>query len=76
VTTFIGAILITISTPVFYENTRSRLFHQPEIYIFASIPLLGVLLIWQLLKSLQRKEERAPFIWTILIFCSVLLGWG
>ncbi|MBD0264166.1 MAG: cytochrome d ubiquinol oxidase subunit II [Tolypothrix sp. Co-bin9] len=76
VTTLIGAILITISTPVFYENTRSRLFHQPEIYIFALIPLLGVLLIWQLFKSLQRQEERAPFIWTILIFLLSFIGLG
>ncbi len=76
VTTLIGAILITISTPVLYENTRSRLFHQPEIYIFALIPLLGVLLIWQLFKSLQRQEERAPFIWTILIFLLSFIGLG
>lgn len=75
-TTLSGAILITISTPVLYENTRSRLFHQPEIYIFALIPLLGVLLIWQLFKSLQRQEERAPFIWTILIFLLSFIGLG
>ena len=48
-TTLIGAILITITTPIVYENARARLFHQPEVYIFALIPLLGMLLIWLLL---------------------------
>jgi cytochrome d ubiquinol oxidase subunit II len=68
VTTLIGAILITITTPIFYEHARDRLFQQPLVYIFAAIPVLGVLFIVQLLRSLNRKEERAPFIWTILIF--------
>lgn len=74
VTTLIGAILITISTPVFYEYARNRLFHQPQIYIFALIPLLGALLIWLLLQSLNKKEERAPFIWAILIFLLTFIG--
>jgi cytochrome bd ubiquinol oxidase subunit II len=74
ITTLIGAILITISTPVLYENARARLFHQPEIYIFALIPLLGVFFIWQLLQSLKGKREKAPFVWTILIFLLTFVG--
>ncbi|NMF66940.1 cytochrome d ubiquinol oxidase subunit II [Brasilonema octagenarum UFV-E1] len=75
-TTLIGAIFITISTPIFYESVRMRLFQQPLVYIFAVIPILGVLLIWQLLQSLNRKEERAPFLWTILLFVLTFLGLG
>ncbi|MBR8833122.1 MAG: cytochrome d ubiquinol oxidase subunit II [Stigonema ocellatum SAG 48.90 = DSM 106950] len=75
-TTLIGAIFITISTPIFYENARSRLFQQPLVYIFAVIPFLGVLLIWQLLRSLNRQEERAPFVWTILLFVLTFIGLG
>jgi cytochrome d ubiquinol oxidase subunit II len=74
ITTLIGAILITVSTPVLYENARARLFQQPQIYIFALIPLLGVFLIWQLLKSIDRKQEQAPFVWTILIFLLTFIG--
>jgi cytochrome d ubiquinol oxidase subunit II len=74
VTTLIGAILITITTPIFYEHARSRLFEQPQVYIFAAIPLLGILFIWQLLGSLNRQQERAPFIWTILIFLFSFIG--
>jgi cytochrome d ubiquinol oxidase subunit II len=75
-TTLIGAIFITISTPVIYENARARLFQQPLVYIFAMIPILGVLLIWQLWNSLNRKEERAPFVWTILLFVLSFIGLG
>ncbi|MBW4498425.1 MAG: cytochrome d ubiquinol oxidase subunit II [Scytonema hyalinum WJT4-NPBG1] len=75
-TTLIGAIFITITTPIFYESVRARLFQPPLVYIFAVIPILGVLLIWQLLQSLNRKEERAPFVWTILLFVVTFVGLG
>jgi cytochrome d ubiquinol oxidase subunit II len=75
-TTLIGAIFITVTTPIFYQSARARLFQQPLVYIFAIIPLLGVLLVWQLLKSLNRKEERAPFVWTILLFVLTFIGLG
>ena len=73
-TTLIGAVLITITTPIFYASARSRLFDRPLIYIFAVIPLIGVWLIWQLLQSLNRKEERAPFVWTIMLFVLTFIG--
>ncbi|MBU7582518.1 MAG: cytochrome d ubiquinol oxidase subunit II [Nostoc sp. TH1S01] len=75
-TTLIGAIAITISTPIIYESARYRLFQQPLVYIFTLIPVVGVWLIWQLLQSLNRKEERAPFVWTILLFVLSFIGLG
>jgi cytochrome d ubiquinol oxidase subunit II len=74
VTTLIGAILITVVTPIFYQYARTRLFQEPQVYIFAAIPLLGILFIWRLLSSLNRRAERAPFIWTILIFLLTFIG--
>jgi cytochrome bd ubiquinol oxidase subunit II len=74
ITTLVGAILITITTPIFYESARIRLFSQPLVFVFALIPLLGILLIWRLLVSLNKKTERMPFIWTILIFLLSFLG--
>jgi len=76
ITTFIGAIVITIATPIVYEASRTRLFSAPLVYIFAVIPVLGVLLIWALLRSLNREEENTPFIWTILIFLITFVGLG
>ncbi|NDJ20301.1 cytochrome d ubiquinol oxidase subunit II [Nostoc sp. B(2019)] len=75
-TTMIGAIFITITTPIFYESARLRVFQPPLVFIFAVIPLLGVVLISQLLSSLNRKEERAPFVWTILLFVLSFIGLG
>jgi cytochrome d ubiquinol oxidase subunit II len=66
--------VITITTPIFYEYARSRLFSQPQVYIFAAIPLLGITLIWLLWRSLNRQEERTPLIWTILLFLLTFLG--
>ncbi|AFY88095.1 MULTISPECIES: cytochrome d ubiquinol oxidase subunit II [Chroococcidiopsis] len=73
-TTLIGAIFITISTPIFYESARTRLFQQPLVYIFGIIPVVGILLISRLLGSLDRKQERAPFVWTILLFVLTFIG--
>jgi cytochrome d ubiquinol oxidase subunit II len=76
ITTSIGALFITVSTPVLYEQAREHLFEPPQLYIFATIPVLGLLLIGLLLQSLNRQEERAPFVWTILIFMLSFLGLG
>lgn len=75
-TTLVGAVFITVSTPIFYESARARLFDRPLIYIFAVIPVAAVVLIWQLLTSLHRQEERAPFVWTISLFVLTFIGLG
>lgn len=75
-TTLLGAIAITITTPIFYESARERLFQAPLVYIFAVIPILGVVFIWQLLQSLNHRAEQAPFIWTVLIFLLTFTGLG
>jgi len=74
VTTLVGAIAITAATPLFSNFARSRLFDTPFIYIFAVIPLIGVFLVWQLIRSLNRKQEQGPFIWTILVFLLTFAG--
>jgi len=76
ITTLIGAVLITITTPIFLEEARSRLFEPPFLYIFATIPLLGAFFVFQLLRSLNQQQERAPFVWTVLIFLLSFLGLG
>ncbi len=75
-TTLAGAIFITISTPAFSEEARSQLFTAPLVYIFAAIPLLGLGLIGLLLRSLYRREENTPIIWTFLVFSLSFIGLG
>lgn len=74
ITTLIGAIAITVVTPIVYESARLRLFSQPLVYIFALIPLLGIFLIWRLWQSLEQKKEGTPLVWTILIFLLTFIG--
>jgi cytochrome bd ubiquinol oxidase subunit II len=75
-TTLIGAILITVTMPIFYVAARERLFSAPLVYVFALIPVLGVLLIALLLRSIKERRERRPFVWTILLFFLTFLGLG
>ena len=76
ITTLIGAILITVTTPIFYESVRAKLFDESMLFVFATIPVLGVLLIWALIRSLNRKEERTPFFFTVLLFLVSFVGLG
>lgn len=62
-TTLAGAVFITISTPAFSEEARAQLFTAPLVYIFAAIPLVGLLFIGLLLRSLYLREENTPIIW-------------
>lgn len=76
ITTFIGAVYLTITTPIFSESARTKLFTAPLVYVFVLIPLLGALLIYLLLRSLYLKQERRPFIWTLLLFLVSFVGLG
>jgi cytochrome d ubiquinol oxidase subunit II len=76
ITTLLGAIAITVATPVFYEAVRDRLFSPPLFYIFAAIPVLGVTLILLLWRSLDQRRELTPFLLTIGIFLLTFLGLG
>jgi cytochrome d ubiquinol oxidase subunit II len=76
ITTLIGAVFITVSTPIMSEQVRTQLFTAPLIYIFGTIPLLGLLLVGLLLRSLSRHEETTPIVWTFLLFALSFIGLG
>lgn len=75
-TTLAGAVFITVSTPVFSEQLRERLLEPPLLYIFGLIPLLGLLCVGLLLRSLYQKRETTPIIWTFLLFSLSFIGLG
>lgn len=75
-TTLIGAGLVTLLTPVLYEQMRERLLERPLVYIFALIPILALLLIVLLLRSLNKRKEVAPFVLTVLLFILSFGGLG
>jgi cytochrome bd ubiquinol oxidase subunit II len=76
ITTFVGAVYLTVTTPIFSVSARDRLFDPPLVYIFALIPLLGAWLIFLLLKSLYSEQENQPFVWTLLLFLLSFIGLG
>ncbi len=76
ITTFVGAVYLTVTTPIFSVSTRAKLFDPPLVYIFVLIPLLGAWLIFLLLKSLYSEQENQPFVWTLLLFLLSFIGLG
>ncbi|MEN9239471.1 MAG: cytochrome d ubiquinol oxidase subunit II [Thermostichales cyanobacterium SZTDM-1c_bins_54] len=75
-TTLAGALFITISTPLLSEQARAHLFTPPLLYVFAVFPILGLLFVGLLLRSLYRREEVTPIIYTFLIFACSFIGLG
>jgi cytochrome d ubiquinol oxidase subunit II len=75
-TTLIGALFITISTPIMSVEARTHLLDAPLVYIFGVIPILALLFIGLLLRSLKRREENAPLVYTFLIFSLSFIGLG
>lgn len=76
ITTLVGAIAITATTPFISESARDRLLQVPFIYGFTLIPILGIVLIAILWRSLSQKQEVAPFVWTVLLFLLTFIGLG
>ncbi|EFA69414.1 cytochrome d ubiquinol oxidase subunit II [Cylindrospermopsis raciborskii] len=75
-TTLVGALFITISTPIISGEARTQLFAAPLIYIFGLIPVLGILFIGLLLRSLYQRQENTPLVYTFLVFCLSFIGLG
>jgi cytochrome d ubiquinol oxidase subunit II len=74
ITTFFGALALTIATPMFYESVRTKIFHQPEILVFEAIPFVATGAMALLMNSINRREDRMPFIWTIVVFLITILS--
>jgi cytochrome d ubiquinol oxidase subunit II len=75
-TTLAGAVFITVTTPVFSEQLRSRLLDPPLVYIFGLIPVLALVIVFLLLRSLQKRQENTPIIFSFLLFSLSFIGLG
>ncbi len=75
-TTLVGAVFITVTTPILSGQARALLFTAPMVYIFGLIPLLGGVQVWLLLQSLKNREETTPIIWTFLLLALSFIGLG
>jgi len=75
-TTLAGALLITVTAPFASDTLRQRLFDPAFLPFFVVLPLLGVVLIVQLYRSLAMQQEVWPFVYTVLLFILSVLGLG
>lgn len=75
-TTVIGALLITTTAPFISSELRQRIFDPHFLPFFVVLPLLALLLIVQLYRSLNAGEEVAPLVYTVLLFVLSFAGLG
>jgi len=75
-TTLAGAVFISVTTPAFSEQLRERLLDPPLLYIFGIIPIVDLVLVSSLLRSLYRGKENTPIIWTFMLFALSFVGLG
>ncbi|MFM1812127.1 MAG: hypothetical protein RLZZ336_1065 [Cyanobacteriota bacterium] len=75
-TTLLGALLITVSTPFVSMELKARIFDPHFLPLFVVLPVLGVLLIVQLFRSLNLGQEVWPFVYTVLLFVLSFAGLG
>jgi cytochrome d ubiquinol oxidase subunit II len=58
----LAIVAVSIWTPLAYPHVADRWFSFPNILFLAPVPLLVLLSIWMLLRSLERDPFRVPFL--------------
>jgi cytochrome d ubiquinol oxidase subunit II len=58
----LAIVAVSIWTPLAYPDVADRWFSFPNILFLAPVPLLVLLSIWMLLRSLARDPFRVPFL--------------
>ncbi len=65
--------ILSIWTPMGNSLIYERWFTLPNLFWFAPVPILVVLVAWGLIRSLSRDPHAEPFIFTL---CMVFLGYS
>jgi cytochrome bd ubiquinol oxidase subunit II len=60
--------MVSIWTPLAHAEIAARWFAWPNFLYLAPVPLLVILAIIRLGIAIDRREERAPFLLTLLLF--------
>jgi len=69
-----AAAFVTIATPASYGYVGQRWFSMPDFVFLAPLPAIALAAAFLLLRSLERDCERAPFVWTLVIFLASFVG--
>ena len=67
-------VLVSIWTPYHDPAFLARWLSSPRLYFIWTFPLLGVVALFWLLKSIRERKEHQPFFWSVLMFISAYLG--
>jgi len=65
---------VTLWTPLQYPQVAERWFSLPAMFYIGLLPLAALLAFGMLLRSLGRRAEHAPFLWSLAIFMLSFTG--
>lgn len=69
-----AALCVTVATPLLHDYVAQRWFALPAALSLAMLPLAGLVAYVRLLRALDRGQEHAPFIWSVVIFMVSFVG--
>lgn len=67
-------ILVTIWTPIHYPPVLTNWFSSPRVYFIWTFPLLGLVALSGLIRSLKTRRELMPFLCSVVLFLAGYLG--
>jgi len=65
---------VTVWTPLQYARVADKWFSMPNMFYIGLLPLAASIAFVMLLRSLRRRTERAPFVWSLVIFVVSFAG--
>lgn len=71
-----AAVGITAWTPFLYHQVAQRWFTPATFVYFVWLPLLAMFAFAMLVRSLVRRQDGAPFLWSVVIFTASAVGLG
>lgn len=70
----VAAAGVTLWTPLLYPQVITTWFSVPGMFYIGLLPLGACIAFWMLLRGLRRRQESAPFIWSLVIFVLSFAG--
>lgn len=70
------AVAVTVWTPLLLPRIAAHWFSLPHFLHLAPLPALAALaclMLWRAL-SLKRQQEKAPFLWSLVVFVASFIG--
>jgi len=72
--TFIVAAGVTIWTPLLHHYFAAKWFSLPGFFYIAPLPLGAILAFVLLMRSLYKRHEHAPFVYSLIVFLCSFAG--